>query len=127
MPRQNRVTPFGDIIATPERGTFIGNRGVLHDDTGRIRRPWRLKRWIVCALEFKGRKRSSVAAMMELRHLALVACFVWRLLGVGAAAARKRTSPEVWDGPLPDATPGPATPWDRARSYPHDRGSFDTE
>ena len=29
MPRQNRVTPFGDIIAIPERGTFLGNRGVL--------------------------------------------------------------------------------------------------
>ena len=25
MPRQNRVTPFGDLIATPERGTFMGN------------------------------------------------------------------------------------------------------
>lgn len=25
MPRQNRVTPFGEIIATSERGTFMGN------------------------------------------------------------------------------------------------------
>jgi hypothetical protein len=57
MPRQNRVTPFGDIIATPERGTFLGNRGLLHDAEGRIRRPWRLKRWLVCLLEFKGRQR----------------------------------------------------------------------
>ena len=57
MPRQNRVTPFGDLIATPERGTFMGNRGVLHDDEGRIRRAWQLKRWIVCVLEFRGRKR----------------------------------------------------------------------
>lgn len=32
MPRQNRVTPFGEIVAVPERGTFMGNRGVLHDD-----------------------------------------------------------------------------------------------
>jgi hypothetical protein len=38
MPRQNRVTPFGDIIATPERGTFMENRGVLHDSEGRIKR-----------------------------------------------------------------------------------------
>jgi hypothetical protein len=57
MPRQNRVTPFGDIIATPERGTFMGNRGVLHDSESRIKRAWQLKRWIVCVLEFKGRKR----------------------------------------------------------------------
>jgi hypothetical protein len=58
MPRQNRVTPWGELIATPQRGTFLGNRGVLHDEHGRIRRPWQLKRWIVCVLEFRGRKRT---------------------------------------------------------------------
>src|SRR5205085_2742980 len=56
--RQNRVTPFGEIVATPERGTFMGNRGVLHDDAGRIVRPWQVRRWLVCVLEFKGRKRA---------------------------------------------------------------------
>jgi hypothetical protein len=58
VPRQNRVTPFGDIIAAPERGTFLGNRGVLHDAEGRIRRTWQVKRWIVCVLDFRGRKRT---------------------------------------------------------------------
>ena len=57
MPRQNRVTPSGEIVATPERGAFMGNRGVLHDAEGRIRRAWQLKRWIVCVLQFRGRKR----------------------------------------------------------------------
>jgi hypothetical protein len=57
MPRQNRVTPFGTIIATPERGAFMGNRGLLHDSEGRIRRSWRLKRWLICLLQFRGRKR----------------------------------------------------------------------
>jgi hypothetical protein len=38
MPRPNRVTPFGDLTATPEWGTFMGNRGVLHDAEGRIKR-----------------------------------------------------------------------------------------
>jgi hypothetical protein len=57
MPRQNRVTPFGDIVAVPERGTLMGNRGCLHDDAGRIRRPWQVRRWIACVTEFKGRKR----------------------------------------------------------------------
>src|ERR1700722_14212140 len=61
MPRQNRVTPFGEIIAAPERGTFMGNRGVLHDDEGHIRRAWQLKRWIVCVLEFRGRKRQVMS------------------------------------------------------------------
>jgi hypothetical protein len=58
MPRQNRVTPFGDIIAAPERGTFLGNRGILHDEHGRIRRAYAVKRWLVCVLEFRGRKRT---------------------------------------------------------------------
>ena len=31
MPLQNRVTPQGDIIATPHRGMFTGNRGIIHD------------------------------------------------------------------------------------------------
>ncbi len=44
MPRQNRVTPSGEIVAVPERGTMMGNRGRLHDDLGRIRRPWQVRR-----------------------------------------------------------------------------------
>jgi hypothetical protein len=61
MPRQNRVTPFGEIIATPERGTLMGNRGVLHDERGRIRQAWQVKRWLLCLLEFKGRRRVIMA------------------------------------------------------------------
>jgi hypothetical protein len=61
MARQNRVTPFGEIIAVPERGTMMGNRGVLHDAEGRIRRPWQVKRWILCLLEIKGRQRMVMA------------------------------------------------------------------
>lgn len=58
MPRQNRVTPFGEIVAISDRGTFMGNRGVLHDAEGRIMRKWQVKRWLVCVLEFRGRKRT---------------------------------------------------------------------
>lgn len=58
MPRQNRVTPFGEIVALAERGTFLGNRGVLHDAQGHIERAWQVKRWLVCVLEFRGRKRT---------------------------------------------------------------------
>ena len=32
MPFQNRVTPFGELIAAPERGLVYGNRGRLHDE-----------------------------------------------------------------------------------------------
>ncbi len=31
MPRQNRVDPFGRLIAVAARGTLLGNRGCLHD------------------------------------------------------------------------------------------------
>ena len=62
VPRQNRVTPFGEIIATPERGTFLGNRGVLHDAEGHIKRAWQVKRWIVCVREFRGRKRAVMTS-----------------------------------------------------------------
>ena len=58
MPRQNRVTPFGEIIACPERGTLMGNRGILHDESGSIRRSWTVRRWLICLLEFRGRHRT---------------------------------------------------------------------
>jgi hypothetical protein len=59
MPRQNRVTPFGELLATPERGLVYGNRGRLHDERGVIRRQWQVKRWISCRLEFRGRRRAG--------------------------------------------------------------------
>jgi len=58
MPRRNRVTPFSTLIATSARGTLTGNRGCLHDDHEQIRRQFQGKRWIICLLDFKGRKRS---------------------------------------------------------------------
>ena len=36
MPLQNRVTPFGELIATEARGLLMGNRGILHDGDGHI-------------------------------------------------------------------------------------------
>ncbi|MGK9237018.1 hypothetical protein KXS07_35245 [Inquilinus limosus] len=57
MAHRNRVTPFGEIVADPARGTLLGNRGVIHDAEGRIRRPWSTTRWICCRLRFKGRWR----------------------------------------------------------------------
>ena len=57
MPLQNRVTPFGDLVAVPERGMFMGNRGVLHDEERRIVRFSQGRRWICCLTEFTGRRR----------------------------------------------------------------------
>jgi hypothetical protein len=58
MPLQNRVTPFGEIVALEGRGLVMGNRGVLHDDRSRIVRRSNVKRWIACRIEFRGRRRS---------------------------------------------------------------------
>ena len=57
MPFRNRVTPHGEIISTPERGTLYGNRGVLHNDRGEVIRASGHRAWIACVLEFKGRRR----------------------------------------------------------------------
>jgi hypothetical protein len=57
VPLQNRVTPDGHIIATTARGTFMGNRGILHDDNRNIVRTSRNTMWLICRVEFKGRRR----------------------------------------------------------------------
>src|SRR5579859_4671772 len=60
MPRQNRVDPFGHLIATPARGTLMGNRGCLHDNGDRPVRSYQSRRWIICVLDFKGRTRQPM-------------------------------------------------------------------
>ncbi len=41
----------------PGRGLMMGNRGILHDDARRIVKPFAVRRWIACLLEFRGRHR----------------------------------------------------------------------
>ena len=59
MPRQNRVTPYGELIAVPDRGMFWGNRGPLLDREGRLARYSRGQAWAICVLSFKGRRRQQ--------------------------------------------------------------------
>jgi hypothetical protein len=54
---QNRVDPFGNLIRTPAKGHWLGNRGLLHNHQQEILRPFRLKAWITCLLAFKQRRR----------------------------------------------------------------------
>jgi hypothetical protein len=57
-PLQNRVTPTGDIIATPHRGMFTGNRGIIHNPaTKTLTRRWASQAWLTCVCEFRGRRR----------------------------------------------------------------------
>jgi len=56
MPRRNRVDPFGDLRAVPERGAFTGNRGCLVDDDERVVRHHRGDLWIICVTSFRDRR-----------------------------------------------------------------------
>src|SRR5436853_817264 len=59
MTLQNRVDPFGELIAVPARGTLFGNRGghFHRDDRTLSKRRWASRQWICCVLSFKGRHR----------------------------------------------------------------------
>ena len=53
MPRQNRVDPWGDLHAEPDRGLFTGNRGCLVDASGRLVRHHRGSLWITCVTRYR--------------------------------------------------------------------------
>ena len=59
MPLQNRVLPTGEIAAIPDRGMFVGNRGIIHDPATKtlLRKRWSTDAWLTCVLEFRGRRR----------------------------------------------------------------------
>ena len=63
MVLQNRVTPFGDVAAIPQRGMFTGNRGIIHDPASRtlLKRRWATKAWLTCLCEFNERYREVMA------------------------------------------------------------------
>ena len=109
-PLQNRVDPFGELIATPARGLFMGNRGGRIHDAGKLLggRRWSSRRWIACVCEFKGRRRKVWGdSYTELFFLdeptALAAghrpCFECRRTDArwfaGAWAGRRRTPPSA--------------------------------
>ena len=63
MSLQNRVTPWGEFVATSARGTLMGNRGILHDETGTLGAArWKHNKWVTCRLEFRGRRREPMPA-----------------------------------------------------------------
>jgi hypothetical protein len=58
---QNRVNPFGEIIETKARGAWMGNRGRIHNEHQQIGSRYKSPAWLICKLEFKGRKRQIMA------------------------------------------------------------------
>ena len=141
MTLQNRVTPKGEIVAVPERGSFMGNRGVLHDTNKQLgRRRWALKAWLICRLEFRGRDGSltdlaglDAAGFRRLRGPGISMIFqdpmtslnpvftVERQMGeglklrfgLGRAEARERSAEML-------RTVGIADPEERLAAYPHE-------
>ena len=113
MPLQNRVTPMGDILAIPERGSFTGNRGILHDARTRTlsKRRWTGKAWLICSLHWRGVRRAVMGgrSWTELFFLdeatALAAghrpCFLCRRAEARAYQARFPTAegipPRAWE------------------------------
>jgi hypothetical protein len=71
MPLPNRVDPWGNILAVSARGTFLGNRGILHNERNQIVKPYQHQSWVTCKLKFKNRKRKlmSPGAYTELFFL----------------------------------------------------------
>lgn len=63
MTLQNRVTPFGDIVAASHRGAMMGNRGIIHDPETRtlLKRRWTTRAWIICVCSYKGVRRDVMA------------------------------------------------------------------
>ena len=62
MPLQNRCDPFGALIATPARGTMMGNRGgkFHRDDRTLGKRRWTSRHWICCDLHYKGKQHDAM-------------------------------------------------------------------
>ena len=63
MPLQNRVGPFGELIATPARGTVVrqSRRAVSSRRPDAGSRRWASRQWICCVLSFKGRRHNGLA------------------------------------------------------------------
>jgi hypothetical protein len=110
MALQNRVDPFGELLASPTRGLFMGNRGGrIHTSDKRLTsRRWSSRQWICCVLRFKDRQRSVWgASYTELFFLdevtALSAghrpCFECRRSDANEFAARWREAFELRETP----------------------------
>ena len=110
-PLQNRVDPYGALLAVNARGALMGNRGgrFHRPDQTLGRRRWASRQWISCLCAFPGRRRSVWGvSYTELFFLdeptALAAghrpCFLCRRADAEAfrrafAAGGERSAPEM--------------------------------
>jgi len=118
MALHNRVTPFGEIIATPARGTMMGNRGILHDENKTLgRKRWAHNNWVNCVLSFHDRRRTimTLGRYTELFFLdeAVALAAGHRPCGE-CRRGRYRAYMDLWAATCADL--GPATPKDVDRA-----------
>ena len=61
-PLQNRVDPYGALVAVAARGALMGNRGGRFHRPDRTlgRRRWASRQWISCLCAFQGRRRERL-------------------------------------------------------------------
>lgn len=57
MSLQNRVSPCGELLTDDARGSWLGNRGILHNEKKEIICSWKHKNWVLCELSYKDRRR----------------------------------------------------------------------
>ena len=62
MPLQNRVQPDGSIVAVPDRGTMMGNRGGRFHRADKTlgKRRWASRHWICCDMHYKNMKHEAM-------------------------------------------------------------------
>jgi hypothetical protein len=105
MAQRNRVTPLGDIVATPLRGVWTGHRGCQHRGE-EVVRFHASDLWIVCALRFKDRHselwRPGRFTWLFFHDEAVALAAGHRPCGECRHAAYGAYR-EAWDGPTPDA------------------------
>jgi len=63
---QNRVTPWGDLQVAQERGEWMGNRGILHDDDKKIESLWRHDHWVTCLISYGESRRKGETSREKL-------------------------------------------------------------
>jgi hypothetical protein len=63
---QNRVDPWGRLHVSPERGAWMGNRGILHDERKEVVRLWQHTGWVTCRVEYGESSRKGETARDKL-------------------------------------------------------------
>lgn len=62
---QNRVNPWGELVAVSDRGTLMGNRGILHNAEKRVVHKWQHKSWVTCLLKFGDLQRQKPFSTLD--------------------------------------------------------------